>query len=353
MNNTNFYSMKLKIFPPNLLKNGLGLFALLAFFIGISGCSENKLEIDTSNITVSLEVERMEIDLFNSNMQSTEKHQILQQKYGDLYTIFFESMLREGSIHDPMAPTYLQKFVENEDMQAINSSIQSKFADFGKYQTELNEAFKRYRYYFPDSTLPKIVTFYSNFNSNIFPINNTLGIGLDMYLGPESEIVSKISTELLPQFIKNKMKEEYLVSDAMKFWLFNRFYQEGSDFLSTIIATGKIMYLLDAMLPTTEDRIKMDYAQTDIDWCQQNESNIWKNIVDNDILYSKDQKVIMQYITDGPFTKGLPEDSPSRVGFWLGWQMVRDYMNKSDVSVVDLLAEKNDRKILKEYNPNE
>ena len=41
------------------------------------------------------------------------------------------------------------------------------------------------------------------------------------------------------------------------------------------------------------------------------------------------------------------------VGVWIGWQMVRDYVEDTGASIVDLLAETNHRKILKSYNPNE
>ena len=117
------------------------------------------------------------------------------------------------------------------------------------YESEFTDAFKHYKYYFPDSTIPEIVTFYSNFNANAFPLGNRLGIGLDMYLGAENEIVKSIPTASLPQFIKDKMDAKFLVADGIKYWLFNRFFEEDNhDFLAEIISSGKIMYLMDAIL---------------------------------------------------------------------------------------------------------
>ena len=81
--------------------------------------------------------------------------------------------------------------------------------------------------------------------------------------------------------------------------------------------------------------------------------NIWKRLINEKLLYSKDKKKIAQFTANAPFTKGLPEESPSMVGVWIGWQMVRDYVAENDVSVLDLLAEKDVRKILKSYNPDE
>ena len=70
-----------------------------------------------------------------------------------------------------------------------------------------------------------------------------------MYLGAENEIVKSIPTASLPQFIKDKMDSKFLVADGIKYWLFNRFFEEDNhDFLAEIISSGKIMYLMDAIL---------------------------------------------------------------------------------------------------------
>lgn len=323
--------------------------------LSIFSCESDSLDVDTSSITVEIKVERMEQELFHpESNNSKETHDYLLEKYGPLYQLFFENMLGEGSIYDPMASTYLEQFIGNKDMQNFYLEIDTKFNDFSAYESEFTDAFKHYKYYFPDSTIPEIVTFYSNFNANAFPLGNQLGIGLDMYLGTNNEIVKNIPTASLPQFIKDKMDSKFLVADGVKYWLFNRFFEEdNNDFLAEIISSGKIMYLMDVILPNKSDAIKMGYTEEELSWCANSEVNIWEILINEELLYSKDQKKIAQFTTNGPFTKGLPEESPSMVGVWMGWQMVRDYVAENDVSVLDLLAEKNIRKILKSYNPNE
>ena len=182
----------------------------------------------------------MEQELFQPESDNILKtHDYLLEKYGSLYQLFFESMLGEGSVNDPMASTYLEKFIRNKDMQHFYNEINTKFHDFDVYENEFRDAFKHYKYYFPDSTIPEIVTFYSNFNANAFPLGNRLGIGLDMYLGTENEIVKSIPTASLPQFIKDKMDSTFLVADGIKYWLFNRFFEDDNpDFLAEIISNS-------------------------------------------------------------------------------------------------------------------
>ena len=323
--------------------------------LSLFSCESDPLDVDISSIEVDIKVERMEQDLFQpESNNSKETHHYLLGKYGSLYQFFFESMLGEGSVHDPLASTYLEKFIGNKDMQKFYLEIDKKFHDFSAYKNEFTDAFKHYKYYFPDSTIPEIVTFYSNFNANALPLEKQLGIGLDMYLGTDNEIVKRIPTASLPQFIKDKMDAKFLVADGVKYWLFNRFFEEDNhDFLAEIISSGKIMYLMDAILRAKSDAIKMGYTEEELIWCKTNEVNIWKILINEKLLYSKDKKKIAQFTANAPFTKGLPEESPSMVGVWIGWQMVRDYVAENDVSVLDLLAEKDVRKILKSYNPDE
>ena len=162
----------------------LTLFSGLCLSIFLTSCSNNPLDIDVSDQEVNLQLERMEQDLFSNKIASTiERNKILAEKYGLLYEAFMMDMIGEGSPYDADAAGYLKNFVEHQDMQSIYKSIDKKFHNFDSYHARIEESFKYYKHYFPDSTLPRIITFYSNFNANIFPYEHNLAVGLDMYLG--------------------------------------------------------------------------------------------------------------------------------------------------------------------------
>lgn len=319
-------------------------------------CKSNPLDINVSNIEVDLKLERMEKDLFqlNKNGDYAALNQQLFQKYGILYELWMTTMLGEAHPSSPQAAESLKMFLNHPDMIAIFDEIDTKFGDFAPYKLRFDESFKYYKHYFPDSTLPTLITFYSNFNANVLPYENTLAIGLDMYLGPDNKIISTIPKDVFPQYLKDRMDEKYMVADGMKFWLLSKFANDNQeDFLSTIVALGKVMYLLDCMLPIEKDEIKMGYTEAQLQWCKDFETNIWKTIVDEKVLYSKDKIVITQYISEGPFTKDFPPESPSRIGVWLGWQIVRDYMQQTGATVSELINQKSAKVILKHYSQGE
>jgi uncharacterized protein YjaZ len=59
------------------------------------------------------------------------------------------------------------------------------------------------------------------------------------------------------------------------------------------------------------------------------------------MLYSTDQKLASRFINPAPFSKfylEIDNESPGRVGAWVGWQIVRAFMENNKVSIQDLLV---------------
>jgi uncharacterized protein YjaZ len=59
------------------------------------------------------------------------------------------------------------------------------------------------------------------------------------------------------------------------------------------------------------------------------------------------------FMVDGPFTSSFSQESPARTGAWLGWQIVKAYMKKNNVSLKQLLDNVDSQEILEKsgYKP--
>ena len=335
-------------------QNPFQSFILFLFILFNTSCSDSRLDIDVSEIEVKIEFDRLDRKLINTPPEKMpEAHIDFANEYGELYQSFVEVMLREGPVYSKQTAIGMQKFISNTEIKDIFQEINSVFPETTFRKSEFENAFKHYKHYFPNDTLPKVVGYYSNFNARALSFNSTLAIGLDMYLGPENRLVKRIPNQNLPQYFKDKMDSDYLVSDAMKIYLHNKYLENiGDDFLSQILSLGKIMYLLDACMPEEEDWKKMGFSKTENDWCENNEDQIWAYVINEKLLFSVNQESIANFTNVGPNTKGLPQEAPSRIGIWLGWQMIKDYMGEnSAVTIPEMMAETNSKKILKFYKP--
>jgi len=321
-------------------------------------CTSDRLDVHIDTSQTDIPLLRMEQDLpqeLVSIEQTKAINSELLQKYGLLYELFVGRMIQEGSVNDPMIGDYLfKRFNTDALMKEVLPELDTAFGDFSRYEKEIEGALSYCQYYFPDSAMPdKIVTFFSYFNAHAMVVDNSLCVGVEMYLGNDHESVRKLPAMDFPQFFKNKMDKKYLTANTVKAWLLENYYAcRGEDFLDKIIAAGKIMYLMDAVMPDKDSGIKMAYSSNEIEWAQANENKVWQYMIEQDVLYSKDEMLEANWITDGPFTKGLSDESPARMGIWMGWQIVKDYMNANrEVTLTQMVNEPNSKRILKYYDP--
>jgi len=133
-----------------------------------------------------------------------------------------------------------------------------------------------------------------------------------------------------------------------------KYNMNKNDFLSDIVYLGKIIYLNDAMLPEVNDTIKMQYTQKQLDYCMQNEFNIWTYFIAQKLLFTADHAEIMKFTGEGPFTTALSKEAPPRIGYWVGLQIVRQFMkNNPDVTLEQLMNETDAQTLLakSKYKP--
>jgi hypothetical protein len=56
--------------------------------------------------------------------------------------------------------------------------------------------------------------------------------------------------------------------------------------------------------------------------------------------------LIKKYIDEAPFTATVSQESPGRLGVWLGWQIVQSYMDKHpEVTLRALMLDNNYKQI--------
>ena len=114
------------------------------------------------------------------------------------------------------------------------------------------------------------------------------------------------------------------------------------------------MLYLDAVLPDTPDSLKICYTGKKLEWARQNEESVWAFLVGNKLLYTTDYKTQVKLIQDGPFTTGFSDQSPARLGIFIGWQIISSYVQQHpEVSLQQLIRMTDSQKILQEsaYKP--
>ena len=308
------------------------------------------------------DIEPVEVEIvrFDSAQQAVcpdRVRQGIEQLYADYEE--FMPMFVEGILRLPTEDTaYLCEMYGNfltDTMMGFvqtNALAQEKFANIDSLQKSINTAFSRLHYLYPDWEIPKVYLFVSGFNSSVMYYDNIMGVGVDMYLGSDYPYYNQV----VYNYQKQTMRKECVVGDLMSMYIayhvaYNSKYNR---LLEQIIFRGKQMFLLSQLLPDEPAWEVIGYSKEQWDWCEQYERAIWNRIMEKRDLFKTESTIISSYLNEGPFTAEISQESPGRLGLWVGWQIVDSYMrNNEEVSVQELLTEGDAQKILEQsfYKP--
>jgi hypothetical protein len=253
----------------------------------------------------------------------------------------------------------IQGFVSHPDFQDLKSEIEKNYPQerLDSLHEKILESSLRLQTLIPNMKLPQLIWMNSGFNIGAYSTDDYLAVGLDFYLGQNNRITKSVP---FPQYQKDDMTRPQLVPNAIKnlayyYLLKSDTIQHENDMLSEMIFHGKAHYLTWLAFEEIHDSTLMAWTTEQYTWTQGHQLNVWKEIARQEVLFSKNRVEVQRWFEYAPFTnaENVPQESAPQLGVFMGFQMVKSYMEKHPEITVDrLLKEDNTQKILQAYKPN-
>lgn len=323
-----------------------------------AACTQNK-KIDVSHIPVNVKIERFDDDFdAMSKKPMSAQATYLQKKYGVFYADYIERILRAGSIQDTGYFTVLRQVFANKAYHDLKHDVDSVYPNLHQQDEQLTDAFRRIKYYFPKKKLPKVYAYFSGFQAQTSIGDGYFAIGLDLFLGRNSRFYPAL-IENFPMYISRRFTPDNIAPRVAEGIIREDMFPEKDEYktlLSKMIYNGKVMYMMDLVVPDVADTTKIGYTTAQLKWCETFKPQIWGYFLDENLLYDTDELKTQKYLNEAPFTPGLGEknESAPKLGVWTGWQIVRQYMEKHpEVTLPQLMADDDAQQILKDskYRP--
>lgn len=295
------------------------------FLVLISCDSKSKKEQEIQATPISLDIVRFDKEFAAAEISDIAN---LKNQYPQFFPKQFADSVWVNRIQDTL-------------QQELEAEVLKKFPDNSEIENQLIPLFKHIKYYFPKFEAPTVYTVTSDvdFNNRVIATDSMLVVALDTYLGSEHRfyegIQQYISRDLKPSQLAPNVAAAYAHQLALK--------PQKRMLLEQLIFFGKELYLKDLWLPNVSDAEKIGYTEAELKWAQDNEEYMWRYFVEKELLYSTNPKLSARFINKAPFSKfylEIDNESPGMIGRYLGWQIVRAYMDTNSVSVQQMLREK-------------
>jgi hypothetical protein len=218
----------------------------------------------------------------------------------------------------------------------------------------LSHLFKHIKFYYPNAKVPRVITLTNNVDYQIKTVylDSLILISLDTFLGRENPLYDGI-----PNYIRKELDPKYInVQVADKFAASVIPLPEDRTFLARMIYEGKKLYLQDLFVPHTNEEDRILYSPEEYAWAFDNEVYVWQYFVEKQVLYQTQPEWVQRFIEPAPFSKfylQLDNETPGRIGSWLGWQIVKSYVAQYPETPLDDLLRLPAQKLfnLSKYKP--
>ncbi len=294
----------------------------------------------------SIKIVRFDADFLNYLSSSEEnRDSIIQEAYGFFLPYF--STVTVGS--DEVDLSRLEKYFSHPQLQKLYKDTESVFADLSAVEEELTLAALTAKEKL-NKSFPAFYAHVSGLKQNVIVTDSLISISLDKYLGSDYEMYATF----FEPYQRVNMSAKYIARDYLKAWVLSEEMIDAShkDLLQAIVAEGKVLFLLQTLLPDLSPKELLGYSEKQMEWCTKNEKKIWRAMISRKHLYGTDALVISEYIGDAAYTAVLAPESAPRIGQFIGWQIVVKYMKNSKSDINGFLeASAEDILRISKYNP--
>lgn len=314
---------------------------LLTFLMTIGFCSCNGQNTNANNITTAtpMPINRFDKALFQLiNSDDTTLNQQLLNQYPLMTEILGKGILNMQSPEMPGFFNKLENFYSEPTLKNLYADAIKKYDSVTETEQSLGNAFAWIQDKFPTMQIPALYMHVSGFNQNVLVGDSLLSLSIDKYMGEDYPLYQ----DFFYDYQRRKMQPSHVVPDYIAGWLMSEYPFNGNEnvLLDRMIYEGKIKYLIHQAFPELKPEVFMGYTETSYNWCKENESNLWKAIIERKHLYTPDLMTTNKYFDNVP-SIFLASDAPGNLGSWLGWQIIDKYMRETN-STPEALMQNND-----------
>lgn len=323
----------------------------------IIACGDDRNAPDVSQIKVDVKINRLEQAIFAIDTNHiAQDWRSFSAKYPEFAAVF-PRVIGVNTADSLKTLEALTFFLKDIDIRKQYDTCMTSYKDVRNLESDLSQAFKYYKYYFPRRTIPQVNSCVSGLNYGCFIYGDSvpsIGISWEFYLG-KGYTGYEYNGDRFPRYVARSMNREHLVSKVVENLAQDVLGEAaGNRLIDIMVNNGKKLYIIDKLLPFAPDSVKLEYTAAQTTWIVDNEANLWSHFTNENLLYSTKMDEIRKLVSPSPNAPKMPAEAPGKTANWIGFQIIKAYMKRFPNTSMDaLLALPDAQKILEmsKYKP--
>ncbi len=245
--------------------------------------------------------------------------------------------------------------------QNLFDTIRKHYPAEYDFASRFEQPFARLKKNFPELALPRIRTIALGVDARVnwqmqyhhnrvrwFKDAKLLTISLEYFLGPKTKYLHP----MMPKYVRAHCTPEQLQPVALHAIiqeLHKPLQQHETPRLIDYMLNAGIRYeALQQLDPELPPHVIMRYSPEKYEWSKANEAAIYNHLLPK--LYESNPLKYDAYINEAPFTKAFGKASPPRLAEFIGWQIVKAYVENESPELKALVENRNYTRVFKQSN---
>ena len=335
-------------------KPGLqGTIISLCFIFMVAGCGKNNCREDEGQAQLNGSVQITRLEAFIDGLKDTSATRV----FLDQYPLFSEKFLQRSKLpHDSFLIQDIYKLSTSPHVDTMYADVKKEFSDLSWLEHDLGGLFGHVKHYYPRFYVPPVYTLVSGYGVDLEIKDSIVVIGLEFFLSDSARYFPRAADgNPLPSYIRRRLKKRFLVPEIAMVEA-DRFCQIDpldNTMMGEMMKWGRVYYFMEKTMPCLSDSLLTGYTEKELEDVNSNLKTIWAHYLDKNLFFNTDLFLIKKYCDERPKIIEIGDNCPGRIGRWLGWQVVRKWAKDKKLSLTQVMAEKDSRKIFNEsgYKP--
>lgn len=257
----------------------------------------------------------------------------LSQEYPQMLDILGKGVLNLRAWDTEGNFLKLRAYYGEPTLNKLYQDALHRYEEVGELEEGLHAAFTYLKGELPELQIPAVYMHVSGLNQNVLVGDSLLSLSIDKYLGADYPLYQ----EYFYASQRMRMTPAQVLPDYLMGWLMAEYPFSGNErvLLDRMVYEGKLRYTVSQALRLPDASSLLAYTPEVEKWCEANEAELWQLIVARKQLYTPDPLTTESYFdaTASPFPGS---EAPANIGSWIGYRIVKRYMEESGASLRQL-----------------